>query len=233
MAARALFGFMLYRLYAAETAIEQQKENIAGVCGSKCLKCRFKLSHLESTHLHLDSLVVFGYDAALCSQIQVFKTLERRKVLYVDAATQGLSGTQAQPLHQGGCVKLAHLSAKGSCVDAKGQPVHCSELLFLHGISHIVRLWNKLRWSNLMPTWLNNLADRKDCEMAHFESALHTRNSAPSITQACCGLRNEGVSAKGCCSNACIICHFRSFLCLGRRRNVTPILQSPLLKLSK
>ena len=39
---------------------------------------------------------------------------------------------------------------------------HCSELLFLHGISHIVRLWNKLRWSNLMPTWLNNLADRKD-----------------------------------------------------------------------
>ena len=81
MAARALFGFMLYRLYAAKTAIEQ-KENIAGICGSKCLKCRFKLSHLESTHLHLDSLVVFGYDAALCSQIQVFKTLERRKALY-------------------------------------------------------------------------------------------------------------------------------------------------------
>lgn len=81
MAARALFGFMLYRLYAAKTAIEQ-KENIAGICGSKCLKCRFKLSHLESTHLRLDSLVVFGYDAALCSQIQVFKTLERRKALY-------------------------------------------------------------------------------------------------------------------------------------------------------
>ena len=42
-------------------------------------------------------------------------------------------------------------------MDAEGQPVHCLELLFLHDISQIARLWNKLRWPNLMPTWLNNL----------------------------------------------------------------------------
>ena len=116
---------------------------------------------------------------------------KKKGTLFLDAATPGLSGTQAQPLHQGGCVKLAHLSAKGSCVDAKGQPVHCSELLFLDGISHIVRLWNKLRWSNLMPTWLNNLADRKDCEMAHLNqlcthATVHRRSPRPAVV---CGTK--------------------------------------------